>query len=294
MSTDRLALIDGDPLVYAVAFALQDYALIDIQNNGHVVGIFQSIREAKEHASDLGMGKGEYMTEAYVEYTSDLMDDISDTLNNFVFTILEETEASKHDIILSGKENFRKEIDPEYKAHRKSVDKPLLYEYVRDMLVDDFGAYFAETGFEADDEIGQIALDFIAEGMEEDFVICTIDKDLDTIPGWHYRWPTHNKDGSLYWVDPEQARHTYWVSVLTGDTADNIPGLHGVGPKKAEKHLIGCQTSLHYHDSCLDAYIKHYDGKMEEEEIKTRFYKNMELLLIGKENRDAESYSGSD
>ena len=107
MSTDRLALIDGDPLVYAVAFALQDYALIDIQNNGHVVGIFESIREAKEHASDLGMAKGEYMTEPYVEYTSDLMDDMSDALNNFVFTILEETEATKHDIILSGKENFR-------------------------------------------------------------------------------------------------------------------------------------------------------------------------------------------
>lgn len=284
MTTDKIASIDGDPIVYAMAFAMQNYALIDDDNAGHVVQIVSTLKEAKELAKEIGLVN--YSTSPYVERTVEMFDDMHYLLDDFIFTILEETEAIDHHIILSGKSNFRYSLDPEYKANRKSVDKPLLYEDVRDMLINDFGAQYAEEGFEADDELGDFAYCSIESDMPEDYVICTIDKDLDTIPGWHYRWPTHNKEGDLYWVTPEQALRIFWVSVLTGDTADNIPGLKGIGPKKADKIVSGCSKQEEYHESCLKAYLSHYEGEMEEEQIVNRFKTNIELLTIGKGEQD--------
>jgi len=292
MTTDKTASIDGDPIVYAIAFAMQSYALIDEDNAGHVVEVLPTVKEAKELAREIGLVN--YSTSPYVERTVELFDDMHDTLSDFIFTILEETEAIDHHIILSGKLNFRYSVDPEYKANRKSVDKPLLYEDVRDMLISDFGAEYAEEGFEADDELGEFAYWSIALDMPEDYVICTIDKDLDTIPGWHYRWPTHNKDGDLYWVTPEEAMKTFWISVLTGDTADNIPGLKGIGPKKALKIVAECVKQKDYYEACEQAYLSHYEGQMEEEEIIKRFETNLQLLTIGKGEEDAKEHSRPD
>jgi 5'-3' exonuclease len=146
------------------------------------------------------------------------------------------------------------------------------------MLVNKFGAIYAKDGFEADDELADEARMLFNDSLEEDYVICTIDKDLDTVPGWHYRWAIYNKPSSYYWVTPEESRHHYWVSVLTGDNADNIIGLKGIGPKKAEKILAECETDYQYERACEQAYIELYNGPYEPD---MQMEKNMQLLYLG-------------
>jgi 5'-3' exonuclease len=51
----------------------------------------------------------------------------------------------------------------------------------------------------------------------------------------------------------------FYTQILTGDRADNIGGLHGVGPVKASKILQGCETE----NELWDAVVKAYEGDVE-------------------------------
>ena len=46
----------------------------------------------------------------------------------------------------------------------------------------------------------------------------------------------------------------FYTQILTGDRADNIKGLYGVGPKKAEKMLAECKTEADMYEECLHQY----------------------------------------
>ena len=46
----------------------------------------------------------------------------------------------------------------------------------------------------------------------------------------------------------------FYSQILTGDAVDNIIGLKGIGPKKAEKSLKGCTTVQELYKVCVDMY----------------------------------------
>ena len=157
-------------------------------------------------------------------------------------------------VFLTGAGNFREQvatIQP-YKGNRKAA-KPVLYDKLRDFLVDNHDAIVV-TGQEADDEVA-IRQTMAQEGVELDrdnpqSVIVTIDKDLLQVPGWHYN---PQRDGFKF-VTPEFGALHFYRQILTGDAVDNIPGIKGMGPKKAEKILqIGMTPGEMWH-YCLDEY----------------------------------------
>ena len=86
---------------------------------------------------------------------------------------------------------------------------------------------------EADDLVSIWAHE--SRNHDEQYVICGIDKDLLQIPGNHYNY---GKD-SWKFVDDDAAHYNLMLQCLIGDNSDNIPGIKGVGPKKAEKILKG-------------------------------------------------------
>lgn len=144
---------------------------------------------------------------------------------------------------ITGKGNFRNDIavTAPYKGNRKDMKRPKHYEAIRKHLVD-LGATQVE-GMEADDAI---AIEATANGG----FIVSIDKDLDQIPGHHYNFVKHEE----YFVTEEQGLLSFYKQILTGDRVDNIIGIKGIGPVKADKLLAKCKTEKEMFDVCVKAY----------------------------------------
>jgi len=157
---------------------------------------------------------------------------------------------------LSGKGNFRYDIaktEP-YKGNRRDQVKPTHYNHVREYLQSRWGAQVTK-GCEADDAISIEAY----KGDMDSTVIVSVDKDFDTVPCWRYNF---TKDE---WIKntPESALRFFYEQVLTGDRVDNIKGIHGIGPKKAQKLLGDSTDEQELFQKCLDAYDGDYDRVVE-------------------------------
>ena len=166
-----------------------------------------------------------------------------ETLENLVYVHL---KADSYEAFLTGKGNFRYDIAKTvpYKGNRKDTAKPPYYQELRDHMVKRLGAVVVE-GQEADDEVA------IRMSKEPDtYTLVGVDKDLLQIPGWHFN---PSKDLEQY-VDEFTAYKSFVTQLLTGDRTDNIPGLEGIGPKKAAKTLKDAKTKK----SLLDAAFAKY------------------------------------
>ena len=167
---------------------------------------------------------------------------LSDLISHLYILIEDEPE---YRVFLTGKGNFRNEyaVTAGYKGNRKDKEKPEHLQAIRDYLVSDWEAVVSEDE-EADDLIA------IAMTEHPESIIVSIDKDFDQLPGLHYN---PNK-GQLYTVSPEDATKFLYEQILTGDRADNIIGIKGVGPVKAKKALEDCVTEREMYDVCVEMY----------------------------------------
>ena len=138
-------------------------------------------------------------------------------------------------VAVKGKGNFRKDLYPQYKANRNREYDPehaAALNYGHNYMVEKYNAVMAD-GMEADDLVCIWAYE--AREAEQDFLIAGIDKDLKQIPGHHYNFNKQEFD----FVDDDAAHLNLMLQCLTGDSGDNIPGLRGIGPKKAAGILQG-------------------------------------------------------
>jgi hypothetical protein len=157
-----------------------------------------------------------------------------------ISNIMQSTGAKTGTLYLTSDDhsNYRYEratIKP-YKGTRSSTGKPFWYKEIRDYLVTKWGAIVV-YGREADDALGCAQMEAWDEdwaGNPDDTIICTKDKDLDMIPGWHYNWQTDN----AYKISDEQGWRNFYYQLLIGDATDNIAGCPGVGKKNAEAVAI--------------------------------------------------------
>lgn len=140
-------------------------------------------------------------------------------VDEMVERCLASCQADEFKMFLSGVDNFRYTIYPQYKANR-TAPKPRHLEPLREYLVKAWDARLTE-GYEADDALGIAAT--------ADSIICSIDKDLLQIPGHHWNFV---KDLHTV-VTPEEGLCTFYRQMLIGDTSDNVPGVAGIGKVKA-------------------------------------------------------------
>ena len=202
-------------------------------------------------------------------------------------SIITNAEAGGHTAYLSKSRNFRHDIATiqPYKGNRKPEKRPYWAPRIKDLYADQFGAIYCD-GYEADDGMAMDQwgeyrqLYQLTNGDEEHIkshsntVICSRDKDLDTVPGWHFKW-TLKKDkekrillGEVhaesppYYVTLIDATRNFYKQLLTGDTVDNIAGLYNVGPKSAwVKQLDEMDNEAEMYTHVKEKYVKYFANK---------------------------------
>lgn len=174
-----------------------------------------------------------------------LIDKLDSIMGSIIYN-LEHEEGLIFDYqgYLTGTGNFRHEISDIYKAQRPK-EKPITLKLARNYLVDNYNVSVVD-GIEADDAIATEANRIGYENA----IIVSIDKDFMQIPCTIYNYQKQTWKVVSEW----EAKVNFYTQVLTGDTADNIKGLHGIGPKKAAKILEGCEDEVALYKACLDAY----------------------------------------
>ena len=222
--------------------------------------------------------------------------------NDYVRTV--ESLAKSYDcgniiILADGGSVYRKNLYPEYKANRKLKYKDQTEAEKKEFEV--FMAEFANAfkrledkgylvlkhkGLEADDlaawivgkrknfDIGNIWL--ISSDKDWDLLIAddvsrfsTVTRKETTVGNWdeHYKF-----DRDMFLT----------FKCLAGDVGDNIPGIKGIGPKRAEILIKEYGDLFDIYNACpIDSKYKHIQELNE----------NAERLLLNAELMDIESYS---
>jgi DNA polymerase-1 len=175
-------------------------------------------------------------------------------IDELLDNILTKTEATSYRAFLTGPNNFRKQIYPEYKANR-TQPKPRHLEDLRVYSLDKLNAELAPANLEADDAL--------AINQTEETIICSLDKDLLQVPGKHFSWEISGKG----WNRPDtftdqtelEGLRLFYKQCIKGDPSDNVKGIVGVGTKGADKLLDNCQTD----EQMFKAVRKAYDNDAE-------------------------------
>ncbi len=138
---------------------------------------------------------------------------------------------------------FREEMFPEYKANRPEPPKDFLQQIPRTIeLVKNLNiTLIFKEGFEADDVIATLTKKAVSKGF--DVVIVSGDKDLLQLLGPNVKMFDAFRDEKGKWYTVEDVferfgtdpTHVPDVLALIGDTADNVPGVKGIGEKTARK-----------------------------------------------------------
>ncbi len=139
---------------------------------------------------------------------------------------------------------FRHEKDESYKAQRPPQPEELTIgiPIIKEMLTAWGIKNIEQDGYEADDIIGTIASGANADDV--DVLLVTPDKDFMQLVHDHIKMmKPNNKDGGFDIIDREGVMDYFGVYpekvidvlAILGDTADNIPGVPGIGKKGAPK-----------------------------------------------------------
>ena len=265
-----LALIDGDLIVYAAAHSADGSAWA-ITDDGGTELTWQYKKDAVKYCEENFLNPDDLYQVWNPLPEHHVYADVDRQMNY----ILEQCNTDRFEVYLTGKDNFRKELTDTYKAHRKDQRKPVHFQAAFDYMINMWDAEVV-NGMEADDLLGI--------RQSDETIICTKDKDLDMIPGKHFNFGR----GEMYTVDEDSAHKFFWLQMITGDRADNIWGIPGMGPKRAEAFL----SSLDPHrwpDAVLELYEEHVP--IELGDPKEVYNINMKLLRILTEMPDGKKDS---
>ena len=186
---------------------------------------------------------------------------------NSLFPFIKKFHCEKLIVVMDSKtKTFRHEFYPEYKANRQKTPEDLHEQIpVTEEILTALGIpVLRADGYEADDVIASLAVQcrnenrpcFILSGDKD---LCQLIGDNITIlrpSAGDYEEMTREKVKEQYGVFPEQILD---YLALMGDSADNIPGVPGVGKVTAAKWLASYGTLEN-----LYAHIDEIKGKARE------------------------------
>ena len=235
-------IIDCDPCVYRAGFAAE-------RNEYHLIldgdkGVYE-MHFAPQDGKTAGAQMKEWMTKhpdhsildkehvVIPEHVEHALEAVRTQLYSIEKECRDHYEIATFDsieLILSGPGNYREALATvfPYKGNRDPDHKPHWYQQIRNYLTGEWGARVV-SGREADDECSILAHRHMGE--ERSYVVATIDKDLDQIPGEHYNYMKQ----VFYAQSESDAERFFLEQCVSGDATDGIPGCYKSGPVRAAK-----------------------------------------------------------
>lgn len=163
-------------------------------------------------------------------------------IDNYVYDIVRD---DPYVLAFSDNSSFRNDIYDQYKANREKLTRTDEFYTCREHLMTNFNS-ISSANYEADDILYTCAVD------NPGVIMASLDKDLLQVKGYHYNYSTRQKiyvgdEGKLVMNGRKLfSSGDYLVAtlLLSGDKADNIPGVRGMGPVKTFNALKDIPSSL--------------------------------------------------
>lgn len=233
---DLRPLLDGDVITYRCGFAADSQIKREARESNPGI----SDEEVKEILANT-----DYQRFA-LQNVRTLIEDVLDQFN------------PEYKLYLHAGGNFRDQLATlkPYKGNRDPNQKPKYYKEIKEYMFDHWNA-IPVRGIESDDAIGMEQFD----NPDKYTVICSIDKDMLLIPGWHY----HLARKELHYQTIRSANNLLFWQMLVGDPVDNIPGINRIGAKRASAILesLGHDTDR-IREAVKDLYRKQYGDNWEQ------------------------------
>ena len=205
-----------------------------------------------------------------------------------------------------GSSTYRKEIDPEYKQNRKDkysqqsqAEKDafeqffLEFERTLEQLEEDY-TVLKYSGVEADDIAAHLVKHKEKYGLDKIWLISS-DRDWDlliTKDVSRFSYVTRKEVTHDTWKDHYDVTQDEYISMkcLTGDKGDNVPGIPGIGPKRATDLIRGYGSAMDIYDALpIDSKYKFIQELNSSDDRLLVNYQLMDLITycdeaIGPEN----------
>ena len=194
-----------------------------------------------------------------------------------------------------GSSSYRKEILPEYKQNRK--DKYATQTEEEKQAFKDFFEEYEETlellaeeyqvlrfkGVEADDLAAHLVKRKVDYGLEDVWLISS-DRDWDLLIQdgvSRFSYVTRKEVTIDNWSDHYNVTPEEYISFkcLTGDKGDNVPGINGIGPKRAEGLIKDYGDAMTIYDNIpLSGSYKYIQELNANAEVLLKNYELMDLV----------------
>lgn len=200
-------------------------------------------------------GKDEYGNKNPV-YTINDLELLQGRVSEFIYKTINNIEEyftiTQYYLFVKGKNNFRKELYPEYKATRKPVDPIInhLYEYI-------ISVHNAIESHNAEAE--DYVFTFFNKLEGKDVIICHVDHDLEEIPNvilYNYKKNTwkYNTEKDALW--------SKYSKLVIGETGDNANFCPRIGKKYFERVFHKDMSVDEYEEKVYETYVLAWSTKV--------------------------------
>ena len=217
LNTGRIALIDADKVKYVVAYK-----------------IYQDVQKIERGELQIFLKE-----DPVIKYTKQWISDFLLRIEDPMIFCFSAPSSSTFRCNVAFEKQYkgnRKKDYTEYDGKLQDMANSMKY------IVDNYVS-LVTTDLEADDILSML------QDPDNTYIISN-DKDLKTVPGYHYDYALNN----IKLIPPKDALYFLATQMITGDTTDSIPGLPGYGPVAAEKILAQCRKPSEYIARVLHEY----------------------------------------
>lgn len=269
MPNERIAVVDGDLLAFKCAAVTEKRSVIATHKETLDKYEFYTATDFKSWASDTA---DQYDLEAIrtPEPIANTLRSIKTKLNS----IINACKADSYHIVISGEDNFRKNIPlpSQYKNTRSDAGKPVNLAEAKEYLIKHHNAEVAVG------EADEVLVAYAYQGWKDKEVViqCSIDKDAYHGPGWLFNWDSMAEPeliegfGSLYINEAGtikgQGRVFLYFQMAFGDPIDAYKPCElakvKYGEKSAYKLLKDCNSDKQALEALVQQYKKWYPAPL--------------------------------